>query len=153
MPSRGEEFALDRDEDGIGGEEGVEGEEIEGGGTVDDDEYEVVANLGDAFAEVELAVGDVHHFEVGADQVFVGGDDLETFKIGGADGVFERGIAQQDVVEAGFIGILGDAEAAGTVALRVGIDEENPDVVSGQGGGKVNGGGGLPDSAFLIGYC
>ena len=36
-------------------------------------------------------------------------------------------------------------------SLRVGIDQEYLDVVGGQGGGEVDGGSGLPHSAFLIG--
>ena len=32
---QGEEFALDRDEDGIGGDQGVEGQEVEGGRAID----------------------------------------------------------------------------------------------------------------------
>ena len=150
---QGEEFALDGDEDGIGGDQGVEGEEVEGRGAIDQDEVVVVADFGEAFAEAELAVGEVDQFEVGADQVLVGGDDVETFEIGGADGVLEVGVAQKDVVEAGFVGIFGDAEAAGGVALGVGIDDQDPDVIGGQGGGEIDGGRGLPDSAFLVGNC
>ena len=52
----GEELALDGNEDGIGGDQGVEGEEVEGGRAIDEDEVVVVADCGDAFAEAEFAV-------------------------------------------------------------------------------------------------
>ena len=53
----GEEFALDGDEDGIGGDQGVEGEEVEGRRAIDEDEVVIVADFGEAFAEAEFAVG------------------------------------------------------------------------------------------------
>ena len=70
-------------------------------------------------------LANVDQFEVGADEVLVGGDEVEAFEFGGDDGVFGRGVAQQDVVEAGPRRVLGDAEAGGGVALRIGIDDQN----------------------------
>ena len=63
----GEEFALNGDDDGIGGEEGVEGEEVECGGAIDEDELVIVAEFGDAVAEAVFAAFDIDEFEVGAD--------------------------------------------------------------------------------------
>ena len=147
----GEELALDGDEDGIGGDQGVEGQEVEGGRAVDDDEAVIVADFGDAFAEAEFAVGHVDEFEVGADEVFVGGDEGEAFEFGGDDGVGRRGVAQEDVVDAGPLAVFGDAEAGGGIALGVGIDDEDTEVIGGQGGGQVDGGRGFTDPAFLVG--
>src|ERR1035437_695540 len=42
----GEEFALNRYEHGIGGDQGVEGEEVEGWGPIDEGELVVVADFG-----------------------------------------------------------------------------------------------------------
>ena len=63
------------------------------------------------------------------------------------------GIAEEDVVEAGLVGIFGDAEAGGGVALGVGIDHQDAEVVGGQRSGEIDGGGGFPDAAFLVGDC
>ena len=57
------------------------------------------------------------------------------------------------MIEAWLVGVFGNAEAAGGVALRVGIDDQNPDVVGGQRGGEVDGGRGFADAAFLVGDC
>ena len=54
---QGEELALDGDEDGIGGDQGVEGEQVEGGRAIDQDELVVVADFGEAVAEAVLAAG------------------------------------------------------------------------------------------------
>ena len=43
-------------------------------------------------------------------------------------------------------------QARGAVGLRVAVDQQGPHVERGQGRPKVNGGGSLTDSAFLIGY-
>src|ERR1017187_5267281 len=93
-----EEFALDGDQYGIGGDEGIEGEQVEGRGTIDQDEVVGVADPGQALAEAVLAMRNVDELQVGADQVFVGGDDVQAFESGGSYGVPGVGIAEQDVV-------------------------------------------------------
>ena len=35
------------------------------------------------------------------------------------------GVTQEDVVQAGLVGVFGDPESGGGVALRVGIDDED----------------------------
>src|ERR1035437_10220986 len=91
---QGKEFALDGYEYGIGGDQRIEGEEIEGRGAIDQNELVGVADLGEAV----LAVGEVDEFQVGSDQVFVGGDDVEAFEAGGADGVLGMSVTEEDVV-------------------------------------------------------
>src|ERR1017187_5329809 len=91
---QGKELALDGDDDGIGGDEGIEGEQVEGRGAIDQNEAVSVADVGQALAEAVLAVGDVDQFQVGADQVLVGGDDVQAFESSGADGVPGMGVAQ-----------------------------------------------------------
>jgi hypothetical protein len=63
------------------------------------------------------------------------------------------GIAEEDVIEAGFVWVLGDTETAGGIALGVGIDHQDAYVVDSQGGGEVDGGRGFADAALLVGNC
>src|ERR1019366_8902821 len=116
-----EELALDGDKDGIGGDQRIEGEQGEGRGGIDQNEEGGVSDLGPALAEAVLAMGDVDEFQVGADQVLVGGDDVQAFESSGTDGVPGVGVAEEDVVEAGVVGGFGYAETTGGIALRVGI--------------------------------
>jgi hypothetical protein len=51
----GEEFALNRNEDGVSGDEGVEGQEIEGWWAIDNDEVVKRAGGVGFFAEAEFA--------------------------------------------------------------------------------------------------
>jgi hypothetical protein len=43
-----------------------------------------------------------------------------------------------------------EAEAAGEVGLGVQVDEEDALLGEGEGGGEIDGGGGLADAAFLV---
>src|ERR1035441_9458573 len=104
---QGEEFALDGDHYRIGGDERIQGEQVEGRGAIDQNEPVGVADPGQALAEAVLAMGDVDQLQVGADQVLVGGDDVQAFKSGGADSLPGVGIAEEDVVEAGVVGGFG----------------------------------------------
>src|ERR1035441_10050803 len=121
------------------------------GGTTRENEAVGVAGRSSYLAEAVLAMGDVDEFQVGADQVLVGGDDVQAFESGGADGVPRVGVAKQDVVEAGFVGVFGDTGPAGGIALRVGVHHQDPYVVGCQGSGEVDGGRGFPDAALLVG--
>src|ERR1035438_6215553 len=107
---QGEEFALDGDQYGIGGDEGIEGEQVEGRGTIDQDEVVGVADPAQALAGAGPAIPNVDELQVGADQVFVGGDDVQAFESGGSYGVPGMGVAEEDVVEAGFVGVFRSEE-------------------------------------------
>src|ERR1039457_2361622 len=77
---QGEELALDGDQYRIGGEERIEGEQVEGRGAIDQNEAGGVGDFGQALAEAVLAMGDVDEFQVGADQVLVGGEEGQAFE-------------------------------------------------------------------------
>jgi len=66
----------------------------------------LVANALNALPQAKLAVGDVHQLQVGANEVLVGGNDVKAIEGGGYGGVPRRGVAQDDMVEAGAIGSL-----------------------------------------------
>ena len=78
----GEEFALDGNEYGIGSDQRVQGEEVEGGGTIDQNELVFVPDFGQAVAEAVLTPVEVDQFQVGANQVFVSGNDVEAVETG-----------------------------------------------------------------------
>ena len=61
------------------------------------------------------------------------------------------GVAHEELVGSGALGVLEESEAGGGVGLRVAIDEEGWDSAGGEAGGEVDAGSCLPYSAFLIG--
>ena len=84
----GEELALNRNEDGIGGEQRIECEKVEGRRAVDQDEVVVVrGSRRCASRRRNSRFGHVDQFQIGADQVLVGGDEVEAVEIRRDDGV------------------------------------------------------------------
>lgn len=116
---KGEELALNRYDRRIGCDEGVEGEEIEGGRAVDDDEVELPADIGEALTKAEFALGDIYQFEIGPGEIFIGRDDGDAIEGGRDDCVGGRGFGKKEVVGAGAAGVLGYAEAASGIALWI----------------------------------
>ncbi len=85
----GEVFGLHGDEEAVGGDEGVEGEEIEGRGAVEEDEGVVGADGSEGLAELEFAAFEGDELDGGADEVFAAGDELEVVDFGGEEGFGE----------------------------------------------------------------
>lgn len=68
------EFALDGDDDGVGGDQGVDGEEIEGWGAIEDDEVVLGLQGVQCVPEFEFAFREVDEVDVDRDEVFIGGE-------------------------------------------------------------------------------
>ena len=88
----GEVFGLHGDEDGVGGDQGVEGEQVERGRAVEDDDVKLVANGLQGVAQAVFAEFGVDQLDVGADEVLGGRNDLELLDPGGLEelGGFEN---------------------------------------------------------------
>src|SRR5574340_475 len=114
-----EELALDGHEHGIGGEQGVEREQIQRRRAVYQDVGIALAKAVQAPAKAMLSALQIHELQVGADQVLIGWDEFQTFEVRGGDRIGNVRATKQYVVQAGLGWILGHAEAGGSVALRV----------------------------------
>jgi hypothetical protein len=121
----GEELTLDRDDGGVGSYEGIEGEEVERGRAVDEDEVKIAADGGDAFSEAVFALGEADKFEIGPCEVFIGGDQGEAFEGGWDDDIFGGSFSEEEVVNAWALETFGNAQAAGSVALGVAVDDQD----------------------------
>jgi len=60
---------------------------------------------------------------------------------------------QKDVVEGGILQILANSDAGSGIALRIGVHQQDFQIVGRERGGYIDGSGGLPDAAFLVGNC
>jgi len=147
----GEEFALDGDENGVGRDEGVDGEEVECGRAVDDDERIGVSNGLEAGAEACFPVFFVNQFDVGGNKVAVRGDEVQAVEIGLENSRSGVRLAKKHVVNGRLPVGLGDTEAGGGVALRIGVYQEDLHVVGGERRGEVDGSGGFADAPLLVG--
>ncbi len=147
----GEVLGLHRDENGVGRDQGVEGEEVERRGAVEDDELEAVADGLEGATEAILPGVEGDELDVGAEEIFVGRDDGEEVELGGLESVGSSEVAHQDLVGVGTVRVAEEAEAAGSVGLWVAVDQEGWGLVRGERGGEVDGGGRLADAALLVG--
>src|SRR5579872_4988238 len=147
----GEVLALHGDDDGVGRDEGIEVEEIESRGAIEDDEIELGAEWGERLAQPRFPAWGLDQLDVDADEVAASGEDLQALEGGGQEGGGGGHEAHEDVVEAGGDGGAGDADAAAGVALGVAVHEQGWQLGSSQGCGEGDGGGGLADASFLIG--
>ena len=92
-------LTLQGDQDAVGRRRARRGEMAERGRAVE--EHQVVGSHtgSSAVAQPPLPAGLAHELDLDADQVAVGGDDVEAWKAGWANAVRERGLAAQDLVE------------------------------------------------------
>ena len=141
-------LALDRDHDGVGGAQGVEGKQLQRGGAVDEDIIVLLPEgLQSVFQQV-LPVVNADHLHGGAGQSLVGGDHVGP--LGGDDGLPAVGAVDEDVVDGGGCGGLVHSKAGGGVGLGVEVADEDPLAQLLQGGGQVDTGGGLTHTALLV---
>jgi len=107
----GKILGLHGDEDRVGGDEGVEGEQVERGGAIEDENSELAANGLECVAEAIFAEFRVDQLDVGSDEVLGGWDDLEQLELGWQKEFGGLGIAHEELVGSGTFGILEKAKA------------------------------------------
>jgi len=81
----GEEFALKRDDQKIGGNESVEGKKSQGGGAIDEDEFILIFHLPEEFPENLLPTFDIDKFDLYPYEVLIGGDQIQMGNLRGDD--------------------------------------------------------------------
>ncbi len=147
----GEVLRLHGNEQAVCGHEGVEGEQVECGRAVEDDEVVGDAQLFEGVAKAGLAVLAVHQLEIGADQVATAWDDLEGLDGRGQKERVHGSAAGDEVIDRAVVAIARDAEAAGAVGLGIAVDEDALQSFESEGGAEIDRGRGLADATFLVG--
>ena len=89
--------------------------------------------------------------EFGAREIDRRGNDREIAEIGGKIGGLDRLRPRENVIQGSADGFLVDADPAGGVALRIGINEKHGIAEMAERGSHVDSGSGLPDAALLVG--
>ena len=79
---QGEIFGLHGDQQAIGGDQGVQGEEIECGRAIEDDEVVLAADRLQGIAQTIFAAFGLDQLHGGADQVVAAGNDLKAVDLG-----------------------------------------------------------------------
>lgn len=145
------EFALNRNQDRIGGHQGIQRQKIQSRWTIDQDELVVVPYVLKMVAEDGFTVINANEFQIDADQVLVGGHKFEPFHFGFADGLMDVFAFHEDIVNGHDVLRFLDSETAGGVSLWVAVNQEDFDIARGKGCCEIYGGGGFPDPTFLVG--
>jgi hypothetical protein len=118
----GEILGLHGDKESVGGYEGVEGEEVEGRGAVEEDEGVIGADRFESVAEAVFAPVLGYELEVGSDEIFAARDEGEVIDFGGDDDLVDGGVAHEEVVDALAGVVAGEAEASGGIGLGVAVN-------------------------------
>ena len=141
-------LALDGHNERVGRAQGVDGEQLQGGGAVDKDVVVVLSQAVQRLFQQVLPVGDGDHLDACPCQGLVGGDHVAV--LGGNHRLFGVRSIDQHIVHVGRGGVLVHAHARCGVGLGIKIAQQHPFAQSFQGCGNVYGGSGLAHSAFLV---
>ena len=141
-----------RDEQLVGGGEGIGHEDAEGGGAIEEHPVEglILAERIEGGAEPGEVVVEAGDFDFGAGEVEIGRDHEEVLVAGGDDAIEDVALADERAVD-GVASMQSSAEGARGVGLGVEVDEQHALPQGRQAGGEIDGGRGLADSAFLVG--
>ena len=147
-------FALHRHQDGVRGAEGVQRQQFQRGGAVDEQEVVAIFYLVQRVPQKEFPALHADQFDPGAGQRLVGGENIAVFGV--HQGVLHRHFADQGIVDS-----LGDrlvhAHSRSGIGLRIKITQEDALPGLRQGRGEIHTGGCFPHAAFLIhnrnGFC
>ena len=149
---QGQEVRLQRDQDFLGGGQGVQREQPQGRRTIDQAEVEFVLAVLHRLAQDDLPADDVDQLGLSADQMDAGAEQPQ---VGSHEhqARLERGGLGQHLVGAGLDLLRLDAEVDGQMRLRIEIDDDDPLPRHGHRGRHVDRRGRLTDPPFLIQDC
>ena len=159
---QGEKFALQGHQHRIGGNQGVQGDQIQGRGTVDQNKviggapgpYSLAGRRLMADQRVAQAVFpafDIDQFDFGAGQIRPRRHDVQAGNFRGLHRLADGRRADQHLIGVDLALAPPDAQAGAGVALRIQVDEQHPAADGGKRRAQVDRRGGFADPAFLIG--
>ena len=149
QPFEREIFAGERNEYGVGRDEGVQREQAERRRSVDEDDIEGVANPGEHGLQTALAIVERHEFDLGARQLPVGWNQRQVLHFGLEDRQFTGFIRGERVVNRRARLSL-ESKPAGQVALGVHVDDEDALLGHGERGREIDRRGGFANPALLV---
>ena len=144
-------LALDGDQQAVAGRQGVEGQDAQGRGAVDEHDVEPL-ELFQLALELRLPAYGAGQLDLHPGEVQRRRQKGDALPRGAQDRLPHGDVAQQDVVEA-FAQVRGvDPEPAGAVGLGIHVHGQNRIVASAQLGRQVDAGGRLSHTTLLIGH-
>src|ERR1035437_2990541 len=122
---QGKKLALDGNKDGLGRDQCIEGQEVEGGGAINQNVIVPGFEVAENFLQAVLAVREIHKFQVRRDKVLVGRDDLEALALGLHDCFLDGHSTQKCVIDGKSLIVFIDSQAACRVPLWIEVHQED----------------------------
>ena len=141
-------LALDGDQQGPGGAQGVDSEQLQGGGAVNEDIVVVGGQPLQGIFQQVFPVGNGDHLNTRPGQGLVGGEHVPV--LGGDHRFLRLRSVDENVVHVGGGGVLVHPHARGGVGLGIEVAQQGALPNGPQGRGDVDGGGGLAHPALLV---
>jgi hypothetical protein len=137
----------------IGRGESVQGEDPEGGRTIDEDELKAIAVPDGVQGEFDAlnVVFEPGDLDVGPAKVDLAGDNLQAIVAGFLNAFLEGSFSQEHPVGAGAFHLF-QSQPAGGIGLRIQVKQEDPPPRGCQAGGNIDGTRGFSDPALLVGH-
>ncbi len=150
---KGVVFTLDRDENAVGRDERVEGQNVQARGAIDQDPREPFAQGCQRLGEPPLGPPLARHDDFSGRQIGMRGQKAETqgTRLHFVEETGDRPTTDEDVVDGRIEASPVDSDPCRGVGLGVEIDEKNRQTVTRQGGREVDGGRRFADTPFLVG--
>jgi len=136
--------------EGFSSYEDIQGEEVERGRAIEDDEIESILNRLQGAAKTQSAIGGRSQLNVGAGEVLGAGKMPEQIDLRGEDDLDGRDVAHEDVIDGVAVIVPLEAHAGRGVGLRVAVDKQDFETFERDAGGQVDSRGGFANSALLI---
>ena len=148
-PFEREVLALHRDQHAMCGGQGIQGQQVQRGRTINQDRVVAITELVELFLEPMLTRQRVHQLDFGRGQIAAAGQQVES-ALGLDDGILNRRFLKQHIAAVRFCGALVDSSGHRRIALRIEIDQQHTTTRLGQRSGEIDGSSRLADSAFLV---
>ena len=144
-------FALQRHDDAISGDEGVQGEQAERRRAID--QHMIVGRClpADRVGEPVFPARRLDQLDLGAGQVHRGRREKELRHLGLDDDLRQPGLADDQVVAVRLVRARREAQPGRRVGLRVEIQQQHPQAAGGERRAEIDRGGCLADAALLVG--
>ena len=152
QPFHGIVLALQRDKHGMGRRQGIDGEQAERRGTINEDEIKVLPDPDERTPEPAFPIVHLDQLHLRPDQIDVGGKDREKGHIRGLNDPGGRDALHQHLVGAFPLILLAETESARRVRLWIGVDKKGAFFGSRNACGQVDRGRGLPHPTLLVRY-
>src|SRR5208282_2144520 len=139
-PLEGQILALDRNQNRITRGQRVQGQKIERGRTIEQNVFVVGADGLDELAKPEFALGKINELDGGPGEVFVRRNEIQPLHLSFLNEARVGLLENQSVVEGPASGVLGEADGAGGIGLRIAVHNEGATLCCRQRGPSIHDG-------------